>query len=80
MQFRQEHEEIATEWYEKSNYLAVLGAADEQALLNIIDKASRKGIEFSIFFEPDLKYEITAIALAPGKDAKKICSGLKLAT
>lgn len=78
-QFAIEHSELNKSWFETSNYLAVLSAKNEEELLTLIDKASRRGLQFSIFFEPDLKYEITAIALAPGKESKKLCSNLKLA-
>lgn len=78
-QFTFDHPDIDQKWFERSNYLAVLSVKNEQELLNLIDKANKKGIRFSIFFEPDLKYEITAIALEPGRESKKLCSGLKLA-
>ena len=77
--FREEHSEIACKWFECSNYLAVLSVRNEQELLNLIDKASKKGLKYSIFFEPDLKYEITAMALEPGKESKKLCGKVKLA-
>lgn len=78
-QFIDEHSEIDKQWFERSNYLAVLSVRNEQELLDLIDKASRKDLKYSIFFEPDLKYEITAIALEPGKESKKLCGKLKLA-
>ena len=77
--FREEHGEVACKWFERSNYLAVLSVRNEQELLNLIDKASKKGLKYSIFFEPDLRYEITAIALEPGKESKKLCGKLRLA-
>lgn len=57
----------------------MLSVKNEEGLLSLIDKACKKDIKFSIFFEPDLKYEITAIALEPGKESKKLCNGLRLA-
>lgn len=78
-QFLFEHPEIAKQWFECSNYLGLLSVKDEQSLLNLIEKASKNDISYSIFFEPDLQYEITAVALAPGKATKKICSSFKLA-
>lgn len=78
-QFTAEHPEIDQRWFERSNYLAVLSVRNEQELLNLIDKASKRGLKYSIFFEPDLRYEITAIALEPGKESKKLCGKLKLA-
>lgn len=78
-QFAMEHPDVNKEWFERSNYIAVLSVRDEGELHGLIDKASKRGLRFSIFFEPDLKYEITAIALEPGKDAKKLCSSIGLA-
>ena len=77
--FREEHCDIAKQWFERSNYLAVLSVQNEQELLNLIDKATKKDVRYSIFFEPDLKYAVTAIALAPGVNSKKLCNKLKLA-
>ena len=78
-QFACDYPDLDQRWFERSNYLAVLSVKDEQSLLHLIDKASKRNIKYSIFFEPDLKYEITAIALEPGKESKKLCSGLRLA-
>ncbi len=57
----------------------MLSVADESELLKLIKKADENNIKYSIFFEPDLKYEITAIALEPGLISKKLCSKIKLA-
>jgi hypothetical protein len=38
-----------------------------------------QGIRFSVFKEPDIDNQITAIALEPGSKSKKICSNLSLA-
>ena len=78
IQFVMEHE-IAREWYEKSNYLCFLAAKDENHLKELIDKAREKNIPISIFREDDLNNEITAIALAPCRESKKLCQPLKLA-
>lgn len=74
-----EHGDVNREWFERSNYLAVLSAADEKALDRLIEKATKRGIRFSIFFEPDLGYEMTAVAFEPGKESKRLCSNLGLA-
>lgn len=79
MQFAMEHSDLNKEWFERSNYIAVLSVRDEWELHRLIDKASKRGLRFSIFFEPDLKYEITAIALEPGKESKRLCSSIGLA-
>lgn len=78
-QFNMEHADTARAWFEQSNYLAFLSTKDEGSLMKLIEKAKSKGIEFSIFSEPDLDNQITAITLAPGIESKRLCSNLKLA-
>lgn len=77
--FMQEHADIAKEWMENSNYIAVLASKDEQALLSLIERAKKKGVKFSIFVEPDLNNALTAVALEPCPDSKKLCSSFRLA-
>ena len=79
IKFNFEHPEIARHWFEKSNYLALLAVADEQELVKLAEQAKEKNISFSIFREPDIDNQITAIALAPGNKTKKLCSKFKLA-
>ncbi len=79
VQFVMEYPEISQKWFETSNYLALLEVANEQELLELIQQAEDRKLRYSIFFEPDLKYEITALALEPGPSSKKLCSKLKLA-
>jgi len=78
-QFQIEHEAVAKTWFEKSNYLACLAAKNEEELLKLIDKAYKRNVKFSIFFEPDLDYAITAVALEPGIESKRLCSNYGLA-
>jgi hypothetical protein len=53
--------------------------ANESELQKLIDKAIMHDIHFSVFREPDVDNEITAIALAPHPKSKKLVSNLKLA-
>ena len=78
-QFTAEHPEIDRIWFENSNYLGLLAAANEQELVALTEQAAQLGIAFSIFREPDIGDQITAIAIAPGPKSKKLCSRLKLA-
>jgi hypothetical protein len=78
-QFTAEHPEIDKEWFEKSNYLGLLSVPDERALVNLLEQTTVHDIPLSIFREPDIDNEITAIALAPGAKSKKLCSRLPLA-
>lgn len=79
IQFVFEHPEFAQIWYQKSNYLGFLSVANEEELKLLIEKASEKGIKFSVFREPDIDNQITAIALEPSSASKKLCSRLRLA-
>ena len=75
----EEHQEISGEWYSKSNYLGLLSVRDEYALKELVNKACQFDIRCSVFREPDIGDQITAICLAPGPKTKKLCSRLQLA-
>lgn len=79
MQFAMEHPIINQEWFERSNYLGFLSVTDEQELRKLVEKASSLDIEYSVFREPDIDNQVTAIALAPGSKTRKLCSKLQLA-
>ncbi len=79
IEFSLEHHLITKSWHDISNYIVILEIQNEIELINLIQKASDKKINFSLFREPDMDNQITAIALAPGIDSKKLCSNLSLA-
>lgn len=78
-QFTADHPELDKLWFENSNYLGLLSVTNESELLNLIALAQRENIAVSIFREPDIEDQITAIALAPGPKSKKLCGKLPLA-
>lgn len=78
-QFVAEHPEKDKEWFENSNYLGLLSVSNEEALQFLITQAIDKEIKFSVFREPDIDNQITAIALEPSAKSKKLCAKLKLA-
>jgi hypothetical protein len=59
--------------------LGLLSVTNEGELKNLIEQATARNIAVSIFREPDVDNQITAIALAPGQESKKLCSRLPLA-
>jgi hypothetical protein len=79
MTFMSEHKDISGEWYSKSNYLGLLSVRDEYGLRELVSRANRLGIRHSVFREPDIGNQITAICLAPGHKTKRLCSRLPLA-
>ena len=79
IQFQHDQPEHAVTWFKQSNYLGFLSVLNEDELTRIINKATALGVRFSVFREPDIDDQITAIALEPGVLSKKLCSNLKLA-
>lgn len=79
IQFQHEYPEISKKWHSESNYLALLSTKDEQSLNNLIEKCQSKGLNVSVFTEPDIDNQITAIAIEPSIETQKICSNLPLA-
>lgn len=79
IQFQYEYPEIAKEWFKNSNYLIYLSVENEESLKNLIEKAELKGIKCSVFREPDISNEITAIALEPSDATRRLTSSLPLA-
>jgi peptidyl-tRNA hydrolase len=75
--FVEAHPDVDKEWYQNSNYLAILEVHGEPQLALLLKKARLRGFPASEFREPDRENELTAIALGP--PAKAICRGLPLA-
>ena len=75
-EFFRDHPEMVKSWLRRSNYLVIVAAPNEDAVLDLITEASRRGIERTAVREPDLNDEVTAVALAPGPAARKLCANL----
>lgn len=78
-QFTAEHPEIDELWFKTSNYLCLLSVKNEEELYALVCKAKNNNIKVSVFREPDIDNQITAIALEPGEGTKELCKNLKLA-
>jgi len=78
IQFIYEHPEIAKQWYDFSKYLVFLSVKNLNELSELVEKLNQMGIVISKFYEPDLRNELTAIALEPSKEARKVVSSLPL--
>ncbi len=66
-------------WHENSNNVVVLHVPDEEELLALADHAVYNDVGVWVFSEPDLGGAHTALALAPGEAAGRLCSTLPLA-
>lgn len=78
-QFFSEWPSLARAWTEDSNFLVVVAVSDEAALADLATTAVEEGIVRTIVREPDLDNAITAVALQPGADARRLCAQLPLA-
>lgn len=56
----------------------MLESKDENSLINLIEKCEKRNLKFTVFREPDLKNQITAIAVEPSIETQKIVSNLPL--
>lgn len=79
MEFANNYKEENKFWYATSNSLVVLTTKTEQTLWELSEKLTKLGLLHSKFFEPDIGYELTAIALVPCLETKKALSSLPLA-
>lgn len=77
IQFVFEHPEIAQIWF-KDPYLAQLSVENEEKLHELIYKLQKNHIKYSIFREPDLDNQITAIAIEPSDKTRRLLSNLPL--
>lgn len=66
-------------WLEDSNFLVVVAVPDEDALAELAARAAEEGIIRTLVREPDLDNELTAVALQPGSEARRLCAQLPLA-
>lgn len=76
--FQHQYPNEAFEWFNHSNYLALLTVANEEALIKLITKAILSGIKHTIFREPDLNNQITAVAFEPSEASRKLTSSCPL--
>lgn len=79
MQFYFDWPQVAASWVAHSNFLVVVAVPDEQALADLAGAAVEEGIARTIVREPDLGNTITAVALQPSDEARRLCAELPLA-
>ena len=70
---------LTKRWHEESNYIASLSVNNEDDLLGLLQQCINQGIKCSLFREPDIEYQATAMVIEPSEEAKRLCSRLPLA-
>ena len=78
LDFAMHHPEEFKKWHSDSNYVCILAAKDEPHLLEL-SKLLGSIRKITMFREPDIGDELTAIAIAPHEGNKKLLSNLPLA-
>ena len=79
IEFQHEHPEIAKEWNTNSKYLIFLSVENEEELQSLLQKIQIKDLKYSVFLEPDIGNQLTAIALEPTDKSYRLTSNLPLA-
>lgn len=77
-QFTHEHPDLDRCWFEISNRLVILSVPDQPSLRRLRWRAQQQRVCEAAFHEPDLGGALTAIALEPGRLARRLCRGLPL--
>jgi len=78
-QFVAEHKPEDEAWYAGFNTMAVVTVTSDSELLELQRRAWDLDVKTSLFCEPDLGNQATAMALEPCANATRICRGLPLA-
>lgn len=70
---------LTKRWHEESNYIAGLSVRDELHLLELCEQCVSLGLKCSLFREPDIDHQATALVIEPCDDAKRLTNNLPLA-
>jgi hypothetical protein len=76
--FSVEHPLLTKLWYQESTYLVLLCATDEPKLAALATQLQAADRLVSLWREPDLNNELTAIAVEPGTASSRILANLPL--
>ena len=78
-EFAKEHPETYKRWDDNSKTIALLSVPNEHHLQHLVKDLAQKGIRYSIFNEPDIDNQMTAVAIEPHQEAYKLCASFPLA-
>lgn len=73
-----EHPSRAGPWHKNSNYLVLLSVHNESQLKLLIRKCDELELCYTVFEEPDIGNQITAVAIEPSKKTQKLVSKIPL--
>lgn len=72
------HPALTTAWQRDSQYLVILSVPDELALTSLMLKAAAADGTYTLWREPDLDDQATALTLGPGSVARRLTANLPL--
>lgn len=73
-----EHPTRAGPWHKSSNTLVMLTVRDTKSLLHLIRKCDYLSLAYTVFREPDIGNQITAICMEPHPEVYKMVQKLPL--
>ena len=73
-----EHPSRAGPWFYDSNYLVQLELKNEKQLKLLIRNCEKYGLAYTVFSEPDIGNQITAIAIEPSPITQKLVRKIPL--
>jgi peptidyl-tRNA hydrolase len=77
-QFARDRWLLTAPWLRDSQWLVIVTVPDEAALLALCARSSTLMQDHVVWREPDLAGEATAVAIAPGGAARRLCANLPL--
>lgn len=73
-----EHPNRAGPWHKDSNYLVYLSVKNEKQLELLIKNCQERFLDYTVFREPDLDNQITAVAIEPSPVTQKLVCKIPL--
>jgi peptidyl-tRNA hydrolase len=73
-----EHPTRAGPWHKESNTLVMLTVKDTKALIHLMRKCDYLSLAYTVFREPDIGNQITAICMEPHPEVYKMVAKLPL--
>ena len=73
------YQKTLKKWHKSSNVIILLAVKNKTTLIKFIKKIRKLNVKYVAFKEPDLKNQITAVALEPSEKTQKLCKNLHTA-
>jgi hypothetical protein len=78
IEFVHDHPGVEQNWHSISNSVVAMNASATQ-LQELLARCQKKQIRYSTFEEPDMEHMLTAVAIEPTRNGKRVTSNYRLA-